>query len=93
MANIVHSREGVTQGDPLDIVSYGVGVLPLIKHHKSMQPNVTQPWYAEHAGALGTFDNLEQYFKSLKINFPDRGYYPNPIKIILVVHPKNLEAE
>ena len=30
-ANIIDSREGVTQGDPLSMVSSNIGVLPLIK--------------------------------------------------------------
>ena len=38
------------------------------------------------------FDNLEQYFKSLKCNGLAQGYCPNPTKKILVVHPKNPES-
>ena len=54
----LHSREGVTQGAPLDMVAYGIGVLPLIKHPKAAYPDVTQPWYADDDGALGTFDTI-----------------------------------
>ena len=30
-ANIIYSREGVTQGDPLAMVAYGIVIIPLIK--------------------------------------------------------------
>ena len=35
IASSVHSREGVTQGDPLDMVAYGIGILSLIKNLKA----------------------------------------------------------
>ena len=37
------------------------------------------------------FHHLENYFKALKCNGPERGYFPDPTKIILVMHPQNLE--
>ena len=40
------------------MVAYGIGVLPLIKHPKAAYPDVTQPWYADDDGALGTFDTI-----------------------------------
>ena len=58
----MHSREGVPQGDPLDMVAYGIGILPLIKNLKAEFTDVTQPWYADDAGALGKcgLDPLER---------------------------------
>ena len=29
--HLLYSKEGVTQGDPLAIVAYGLGILPLIQ--------------------------------------------------------------
>ena len=39
--NIIHIREGVMQGDTLDMVDYGIGVLLLIKRLMLVYPNVT----------------------------------------------------
>ena len=47
--SIIHIREGVTQGDPLAMIVYGIGVLPLIKNLKRAILDVTQPWYADDA--------------------------------------------
>ena len=91
-SNILHSREGVTQGNPLATVAYNNKALPPKKCQKSAYTDVTQSWYADDSGALGTFDKLEQHFNSLKHHGPDRGYYPKPTKIILIVHIKNIEA-
>ena len=62
---IMHSREGVIQGVPLAMITYGLGIIPLIKNLKTAHPGITQPWYAEDAGALGTFGNIEEYFNCL----------------------------
>ena len=74
------------------MVAYEFGVLLLIKSLKLAYTDVTQPWYADNSSALGTFDNLELHFNSLKINDRVQGYYPNSIKIIIIVHNDNLES-
>ena len=51
----------MTQGDPLAIIDYGIYILPLIKNLKWVIPDVTKPWYADDAGALGKFAKLETY--------------------------------
>ena len=54
-ATFLHCREGVTQGEPLYMIAYGIGTLPLIKNPKAEFPDVTKPWYDGNAGELGTF--------------------------------------
>ena len=44
------------------MVAYSIGTLLMIKRLKLTHPDITHPWYADNAGSLGTFDNLEQYF-------------------------------
>ncbi len=55
LALFIFSKEGVTQGDPLTMVAYGIMLLPLIRSLKEEIPDVDQPWYANDAGAGGTF--------------------------------------
>ena len=74
MASFLHSREGATQGDPLAMVAYCIVILPLIKSLKSEFTDVTQPWYDDDAGALGTFANVKLYFNLLKLFGPERRY-------------------
>ena len=40
------------------MIVYGIGILPIIKNLKREIPDVTQPCYADDAGALGTFADL-----------------------------------
>ena len=40
----LHSKEGVTQGDPLTMIAYGIGVLPLVRELRGDHPGVTHPW-------------------------------------------------
>ena len=49
----LHIKEGVTQGDPLAMIAYGIGVIPLIRDLQGTHPRVTQPWYVNDAGAGG----------------------------------------
>jgi hypothetical protein len=86
------SREGVTQGDPLAMVGYGVGVPPLIRRLKEEFPCVSQPWYANNAGAGAGFTDILAFFERLKEIGPRYGYYPEASKSILVVCQHNLEA-
>ena len=92
-ANIIHSREGTVQGDPLVMIAYGIGMLPLIRNLKRAIPDVTQPWYADDTGDLDTFARIDTYFYLLTRQGLGRGYQPKPSKIVLIVRPKNLKAE
>ena len=91
-ANFLHSKEGVSQGDPLSMFAYGLGILPLIRQLKADFPEVEQPWYADDAGAGGNFSEIRRFFSKLEEIGPNYGYYPEPSKSILVVRQHNLEA-
>ena len=87
--HFLHSKEGVTQGDPLAMIAYGIRVLHLIRELWGAHPQVTQSWYADDAGAGGKLQQILEQFQDLKARGPARGYYPELIKSILVVAPGN----
>ena len=80
------------QEDPLAMLSYTIGVLPLIKILKVEYPDVTHTWCADDDGALGTFDNIELYFNLFKKIGPGCGYYPKPLKSVIIMHMDNLTS-
>jgi hypothetical protein len=83
----------ITQGDPLSMFAYGIGILPLsICLLKVKIPAVEQPWYADDAGAGRKFAEICHFFSKLQDIGPNFGYYPEPTTSILVVPQHNLEA-
>ena len=88
--NLFYSKEGMTQGYPLDMIEYGIGVLPIIRDHRRAHPHVTQPWYADDTEAGGEFEEIMDHFRDLQLRRPTRGYYPDPTKSILVVANRNV---
>ena len=56
-----------------------------------MYPDATHVWYADNAGTLGMYVNIDLYFNSLKHLGLGCGY-PEPSKRVLIVHPDNLKT-
>ena len=83
-------KEFVTQWDLLAMISYGIGVLPLIRKLQGSHTRVTQLWYADDAGAGGKFIFFFAHLRDLQARGPPRGYFPEPSKSILVVAPQNV---
>ena len=92
MSSFLHSMKGMTQGDPLAMVANGIDVILLIKLLKVRYLGATHPWYADCAGELDAYDNIVLYFISSKKFAPGRGYYPKTSKIVLILHPDNIET-
>ena len=67
------SMEGVTQGDPLSMILYGLGMLPLTIKLKNAVPECIQPWYVEDVGAGVEFEDIENFLKLLQLWGPIRG--------------------
>ena len=85
--HFLHSKDGVTQGDALVMIAYGIGVLPLIWELWDVHPRATETWYVDDAGVRGAFKDVQAHFQDLQARGPARGYYPKPTKSILVVAP------
>ena len=88
---LIYSKEGATQGDPLAMFAYGVGILPMIRHLKSKFPNLHQSWYADDASAAGELVLIADYFRELMRMGPSFGYFPEPSKSILIVRSRTIQ--
>ena len=87
---VIFSREGTTQGDPLAIFFYGVSLLPLLR--KLNDPNkVLQNWYADDSAAITKLKKLEISLKNLIEEGPAFGYFPEPSKSFVVVDKQYAE--
>ncbi|CAM9618801.1 unnamed protein product, partial [Heterosigma akashiwo] len=80
----VLSREGTTQGDPLAMLMYAVGVLPLVRKLKAGK-FCAQTWYADDASAGGKMGQVREWLDALLEDGPKYGYYPEPRKSIAIV--------
>ena len=85
---VINSREGTTQGDPLAMLVYGVSLLPLIR--KLKDPNNVLQSFCDSA-AIAKLKKLEIWLKNLIEEGPAFGYFPEPSKSFLVVDKQYAE--
>ena len=78
------SRKGVTQGDPLSMVLYGITLVPLAKELRAADPGLLSPFYADDAAFEGSARRSAQLLKLLMKRGPDRGYFPEPAKSLFI---------
>ena len=63
---VILSEEGVTQGDPLSMVLYGLALLPLAEALRTAVPSVVQPWYADDAAMSGPAKGVAEAMELLE---------------------------
>ena len=80
------SREGVTQRDPLSITFYSVATPPLVRALKG-DGCWLQSWYANDSVCAGSLDDIRCWLDRLLEQGPSYGYFPEPCKSYLVVAP------
>ena len=83
---ILHRQEGVTGGDPLAMVMYSLGLLSMTCQLKKEFPFL-QCWYADNNSAYTGWLVLTKYFACLGKLDLAYGYFLEPTKAIMVVHP------
>lgn len=89
---VVWSREGTCQGDPLAMAFYALATQPLVKQLAECCPNAPQVWYADDDAAVGKLKALREYWDCVSSIGPGYGYYVNAIKTTLLVKP-SIEME
>ena len=90
---ILMSQEGVTQGDPLSMVLYGITLVPIVEELRDSDPNLLSTYYSDDA----TFDGSERRSAAqlhlLMEQGPDQGYFSNPTKYLFITdNPEEKEA-
>ena len=83
----------MTQGDPLAIITYDIGILQIIHELRDVNPQFKQPWYADDTGAGGHLAALRAILEDLMVCPPLHGKFPDPTKSILVILKKDLLQE
>ena len=69
------SKEGVTQGDPLAMIAYGLATIPLMKSLVRVDDvDWSQIWYADDASVMGPFSEINKFFDKLTILGTAYGY-------------------
>ena len=81
--NIIFSSEGTTQGDPLAMVMYAIGILPLI--HCLNRTSVHQVWYADNAAALGSCPQYNPGGRSFGVMVLYLDTMQSPLSLWLIV--------
>ena len=77
------SDEGTTQGDPLALSMYAVGIMPLL--HELQSTGTKQVWYADDATGGGTLTEVRSWWDKLTSKGPGYGYHPKASKSWLLV--------
>ena len=86
---VLLSREGSTQGDPLAMMMFAVATVPLIE--KVSTNNTRQAWFADDSGCGGKVKWLRKWWDALLTFGPAFGYFPNATKTVLVVKPEKVD--
>ena len=78
----IHSVEGITQGYPLAMSMYAIGILPLIT---TISGVCKQVWFADDATGAGSVDSVRTCWNAIIELGPAYGYHANAFKTWLIV--------
>ena len=72
------------------MILYGLALLPLAEVLQEEVPDTLQPWYADDMGIASPAAAVGKAMDRLLQLGPDRGYFPEPSKSILICSPTQL---
>ena len=81
----LRSMEGTTQGDPIAMAMYAIGLAPLIRRLEMSDAH--QVWFADDSAAGAKLSVLRRWWDLLNDISPAYGYFPNGLKTWLVAKP------
>ena len=90
---VLTSTEGTTQGDPLAMAMYGIGIIPMIEllQKNKCHPN-TQKRYADDRSAAGDLMSLREILDNLDRHGKAVGYNVKPYKCQLIIKENRRES-
>ena len=87
---VLTSTGGITQGDPLAMAMYIIGIIPLIE--LLQKPNFTQKRYADDGSAAGDPKGLRAILENLDVHGKFLGYNVKPSKCQLILNENCRES-
>jgi hypothetical protein len=87
----ISSEEGTTQGDPIAMPIYAIGIDPLIRALKEVN-GIKQAGFADDLSGAGSLVDLKAWWEKIASLGPKIGYYAKISKSWLIVKPE-FEAE
>lgn len=85
---VLQSKEGTTQGDPVAMAMYAIGLSVLQDEISYENTNVKQVAYADDLSGAGKITDLREWWKLINEKGPVIGYTPNATKSVLIVKPE-----
>ena len=87
------SEEGTTQGCPLSMPSYAIGLLPLMMRTGNYEESskVKQSAYADDVCGAGRLKELKRWWEIIVKYGPCIGYFAEPKKSWMIVKPEHKE--
>eukprot|EP00956_Cyclotella_meneghiniana_P019732 scaffold34249_cov24-Cyclotella_meneghiniana.AAC.2 len=76
----LEGQEGLSQGDPLAMLLYGIALMPLAERMQDAVPGALQPWFADDSAIAGTSEQCAECLHFLCKEGPAYGYFPEPEK-------------
>ena len=74
----IASTEGTTQGDPMAMPSYAIGILPLLDVINTSNEPVNHAAFADDLGGAGRLERLRSWWGKIISRGPSLGYFPEP---------------